>query len=166
MSGGPHLILCATGPPKKIRNIHTPNFCSTFTPTIEHLFVPALGLRHQGPFVEGPIGGSFWGTFTEGPYLKDIFWNDPYLYIPVETRVPFVEGLLWEAHIEDPFEGALQRGPLSGSLIKKAHGLCRGPLPEGHFGRPLFVHYCTNKGPLVEGVLWEAHTEGPFMGAL
>ena len=29
----------------------------------------------------------------------------------------------------------------------------------------LFVHSSANKGPFVEGLLWEAHTEGPFVGA-
>ena len=41
---------------------------------------------------------------------------------------------------------------------------------EDHFGTTflegfLFVHSCTNKGPLVEGFLWKVHTEGLFVGA-
>ena len=41
--GPPHLILCATGAAqKKLHNMRSPNFCSTFMPTVEPLFVPAL----------------------------------------------------------------------------------------------------------------------------
>ena len=104
--GPPLDFVCYRASQKKIRNIHPPNFCSTSTPTIEHLFVPALGLRHQGPFVEGPIGGFFWGTFTEGPYLKK-----------------FLEGPLFVHSCRN--EGSLCGGPFMGGTYRGS--VCGGP---------------------------------------
>ena len=101
---GPPLDFVRYRTPKKIRNIRPPNFCSTFTSTLEPLFVPSLGLRHQGLFVEDPIGGSLWETFTEALYLKDIFGKA--FFVHSCTKKSFVEGFLWAAHTEDPFVGA------------------------------------------------------------
>ena len=94
-----------------ICNIGPPNFCCLFTPTVEPLFVLALRLRHQQLFVEGPIGGSFWGAFTEDPYWKDIFGNALILYIPVQIRALFVEGFLLEAHSEGHMKKASLQVP-------------------------------------------------------
>ena len=53
------------------------------------------------------------------------------------------------APLEAPFGGHLQRALIGRTFLD---GL-------------LFVHSSANKGPFVEGLLWEAHTEGPFVGA-
>ena len=45
-------------------------------------------------------------AFTEDSYRKDIL-EGPYLYIPVQIMALLAEGVLWEAHTEGPFMGAL-----------------------------------------------------------
>ena len=42
--------------------------------------------------------------------------------------------------------------------------LYREPLQEGHFGRPLFVQSCTNKGPPCGGRFMGSTYRGPVYG--
>ena len=56
-------------------------------------------------------GGSHWRLFLgglyRGPLLKGPYWKGPYSYILLQIRAPFEERLLWEAHTEGPFVGAV-----------------------------------------------------------
>ena len=72
--------------------------------------------------MEGPIGGSFWGAFTEGPYWKDIL-EGPLFVHSSANKSPLRIGF---------FMGTTYRGPICGGRIKRA--LLQKPYEEYPLG--------------------------------